>query len=1250
MKQYRWILAFCVVLALLLLPLAASRAEASETVVAYEAEGGNLYFDTATGTITGCDDTVTVADIPETIEDAAVVKIGEGAFSNCYSLTSVTIPDSVREIDYEAFWYCYALETVTIGSGLESLPLDSFYSCESMIGIFVSEENTNYSSDENGVLFDKEKTELIKCPEAYEGAYDVPEGVIAIGDGAFSACYSLTEVTLPSTLEAIGNSAFSNCGNLMTVAFPDALTQLGDYAFYNCTELMKVTGGDGLESIGASAFEWCSKLTNVTIADTVQRIGEGAFTCCESLLSVTVPDSVTELEGSAFSGCTDLTQATLGAGVQVISDYLFSGCENLVTVHMPDDITAIGECAFSGCMSLTGFAIPETVESIGAGAFSDCDSIRAVTIPGSVSEICGETFYHCDNLRTVVIEEGVTLIGCAAFQDCVSLTELTIPESVLAIETDAFWFCCALKSVNIPDGVIRIEDRAFYDCNQMTSVTIGKNVSHIAQGAFSGCRSLEAFVVDEENEIYSSDAFGVLFDKDQIELIRCPESFSGDYAIPESVEIISDHAFSDCLKLTGIEIPEGVVFLGECAFYNCDVLKTVAIPDSVCDMGSRVFSECDKLATVTIGDGLYAVADGAFSSCPNLEDVTFGCNITEICDNAFDSCAQLGNITFPDVLERIGWSAFVGCESLTDVTFPESLSEIASYAFCDSGLTRVMIPESVEMIDEYAFSSCASLESVKIPGSALELGWNVFSYCGNLTNVTIADGFERIGGAMFSECTALANITIPASVMGIEESAFDMCESLNHIVYMGEEEAWTNLLMETGAYNDVLYNATVHCGAEGNEVYWKMIGFRETSDERRFLYCSNCEQILAESPETYICAHEETETVDQIEASCFDTGYSGDVWCTLCETMLEEGTVIPQVHSFIYTDNGDKHTVTCENCDYSAEEDHNYVDGACICGAVEVKEPQPDANLKFTMNISVGAAMSVSYNISASAVSEYADFYLEVSKANADGEPTVVTYGLSEGHEPMTNMMNIFYGATYEGISAKQMGDEFSTTLYAIDENGNLYYGETVTDSIKGYLVSKASKETATDEFKTMAVDMLKYGAEAQNIFNYGTDDLVTADLSEDLLSFATTEIPEATDISAVSGEGVTISANVTVGSKVELGLSIFKTGLSAPETVRCEIRDAEGNLIAEPTIANAMNMMFSAGYSEVGAREMRKPITATFYMGDEAISQTITWSVESYVAQVRANENSTENDIAMVNAMLTYGDSVGAYLTSIGQ
>ncbi len=235
------------------------------------------------------------------------------------------------------------------------------------------------------------------------------------------------------------------------------------------------------------------------------------------------------------------------------------------------------------------------------------------------------------------------------------------------------------------------------------------------------------------------------------------------------------------------------------------------------------------------------------------------------------------------------------------------------------------------------------------------------------------------------------------------------------------------------------------------------------------------------------------------------------------------------------------------------------------------------------------------------------------------------------------------------GINAKEMGDEFTTTLYALDADGKLYCGLTQTTSIKDYLLEKMSATNATPEFKTMAVDMLGYGAAAQVRLNYNAEDLVTADLTEEQLSHATKGIPEATDCSAITGSGVDINASVLVATRVELALSCLYNNAADPSAVKCVITDTEGNILAELATKNSSGIMYTAIYDNVGAREMRKPIMVTFYDGETAISKTLTWSVESYVAQTRAKENVTEVEVNMVNALLTYGDAVAAYMTSIG-
>ena len=154
----------------------------------------------------------------------SVTTIGKEAFSNCIALTSVTLGKGVTSIGQEAFSNCHALTSVAFGKELTSIGEDAFWHNYNLTGFWVDEENPSFSNDEFGALYNKDKTVLHQVPcgnysSRVQAAYIVPEGVTQIKKHAFSACYSLTSVTIPESVRTIEVDAFDECGCLSFVYY-----------------------------------------------------------------------------------------------------------------------------------------------------------------------------------------------------------------------------------------------------------------------------------------------------------------------------------------------------------------------------------------------------------------------------------------------------------------------------------------------------------------------------------------------------------------------------------------------------------------------------------------------------------------------------------------------------------------------------------------------------------------------------------------------------------------------------------------------------------------------------------------------------------------------------------------------------------------------------------------------------------------------------------------------------------------------
>ena len=315
---------------------------------------------------------------------SSVTRIAVQVFYGCTSLTSIEIPSSVTSIGMWAFYNCTSLTSIEIPSSVASIGIYAFSRCVSLNSINVDKSNQEYSS-EDGILFDKDKKELICYPaEKKEKEYNIPSSVTSIGTYAFGNCTNLTRIEIPSSVTSIGGGAFDNCTSLTRMEIPSSVTSIGTYAFSWCVSLNSInvdksnqeySSEDGIlfdkgktklitypagkkekeynipssvTSIGDYAFDNCTSLTRIEIPSSVTSIGREAFEKCERLTSIEIPSSVTSIGWNAFAYCTSLTDIEIQSIGAFKYNYVFygakltmevaTGSKNVQEIELPDII------------------------------------------------------------------------------------------------------------------------------------------------------------------------------------------------------------------------------------------------------------------------------------------------------------------------------------------------------------------------------------------------------------------------------------------------------------------------------------------------------------------------------------------------------------------------------------------------------------------------------------------------------------------------------------------------------------------------------------------------------------------------------------------------------------------------------------------------------------------------------------------------------------------------------------------------
>lgn len=736
---------------------------------------------------------------------SGTVSIGDSAFYDCKKLVTVNIPNSIKEIAEYAFKGCTLLNSVNFAEGTHLKMLDSsiFAGCTSLIefklpksdtasslfgsssavkkftlakdallsdGVlvgltsceeFVVEEGNTSFVAEGGVLYNKNKSTLIRYPQSKaDTSFAVPEGVTQIGDSstqsAFFGASNLTSVSIPASVRTIGAAAFYNCNALTNIDFLAAKDgnnfdlSIGEDAFgySGLTSIVIPARVAAVGGLSRGTFRNNTSLTSVTFekGSRITSIPTEAFNFCTALKSIHLPATVTEIERNAFIYCKSLAAVTIEEGGEIlkIGNTAFKGTKLSVTNinALIKNVTEISEYAYQETTSTVDedgtLVIPEGITTIGREAFRKANGIKKIQFPSSLVSIESYAFSECSNLTEVVIPDGVISIGDSAFRGCASLKKVVVPSSVVDLGNYAFISCFALEEADV---ACDIGYRMFDGCDKLKNLTLGNTVTAIGDYAFNGCDSLERVVL--------------------------PSSLTNVGEVPA----IGREAFRDCKKLESVAFAENYnqITIGEWAFSGCINLSKVVFPSNLVNM--------DAVNKVNCAIGAYS-----FAGCTSLTEL-IGLEILEgIGDYAFSNTG-LTSIYIPATLSVFGASPFLGCK-LQSVELMDGNNTLMQQdgAIYDSAMTTLMlfplgydgdvtIPESVIALNDGVFAG-SMIRSITLSAGLREVSANAFDGCVNLKKVNCEGGLVSIGKFAFRGCTSLESIEFSIALDTISSSAF----------------------------------------------------------------------------------------------------------------------------------------------------------------------------------------------------------------------------------------------------------------------------------------------------------------------------------------------------------------------------------------------------------------------------------------------------------------------------------------------
>ena len=560
-------------------------------------------------TITGLNTTSESVVIPGQINGLNVTAIGDGAFMNCSTLTSLTLPEGLESIGSYAF----------AGTGLESL--------------------------------------------------EIPDSVCVIGEGAMHHCESLSQVTLSAGLESLPLDVLYGCKSLRTLALPEGITTLTAGALRNLPNLTSLSLPDTLHTLEEYALADLTDLRSMTLGPKVSSIASTAFSGCTSLTAIEADDSNAVFEscdGVLYFkdrlGIVRYPQNRLDS-VYAIADtavfmepFAFEGNRHLKEIIIPEEIIAVPQSAFAGCAVLRSVSLPENLFSIGSGAFSECPALTEIVIPenvGIISENALTAPVILHGMPNSVAQEyaltnGLTFVDLGVspvFPEVITLPESfsmkpdTIAELVAEMSPENAvsslkWDSSNPKILRVDDGILRAldvgeaivtvrtgndllaeclvivsSDPLVYD-GGLLEMQIGATQLLPVPDSFD-CTNLSCTVsapdVVEVNSEGHAAALGMGISHaallnssgDKVEFKIWVRDENAEWKLPAAIRCIDSEAFAGILTLHALDLrTDDLNAIGERAFSGCEQLRYIIMPSGDIDISESAFSGCPDLHLV----------------------------------------------------------------------------------------------------------------------------------------------------------------------------------------------------------------------------------------------------------------------------------------------------------------------------------------------------------------------------------------------------------------------------------------------------------------------------------------------------------------------------------------------------------------------------------------------------------------------------------------------------------------------------